>query len=344
MDKLQHDGILQPTHDESLEKCKSCIYVKMERKPFPHQVERAKDLLGLIHTDLAFSIWFQPRRLKGRLMKYGMGKLIKFAYLRVWGCEALVKQDAPEKLDPRSIKCIFIGYLKETMGYYFYYPRENKIFVARNAEFFENNLIVQEARGSHGLLKSSVTGEGLELIQEEDTQPSENTSKEHNEVAPTKEHELGILMNLLITRLHYQIPEFDKWLEAMNTEIFESLKVLTSALQSKEVETKKDEDTHATSHDVPKDTSVPHPPSPKSAQIQELMAQVHLLQSQKDKLEHQKAKAEAEGMEIELPGDLNDIPTKLETFTSTASSLMSQVAELKTLKWELPAEFLALPS
>ncbi|GJR36497.1 retrotransposon protein, putative, ty1-copia subclass [Tanacetum coccineum] len=52
MDKLQRDGILQPTHDESLEKCKSCISGNMACKPFPHQVERAKDLLGLIHTDV----------------------------------------------------------------------------------------------------------------------------------------------------------------------------------------------------------------------------------------------------------------------------------------------------
>ncbi|GKF08619.1 retrotransposon protein, putative, ty1-copia subclass, partial [Tanacetum coccineum] len=52
INKLQHDGILQPTHDESLEKCKSCIFGKMARKPFPHQVERAKDLLGLMHTDV----------------------------------------------------------------------------------------------------------------------------------------------------------------------------------------------------------------------------------------------------------------------------------------------------
>ncbi|GJX88139.1 retrotransposon protein, putative, ty1-copia subclass [Tanacetum coccineum] len=52
MDKIQHDGILQPTHDESFEKCKSCVSGKMAWKPFPHQVERAKDLLGLIHTDV----------------------------------------------------------------------------------------------------------------------------------------------------------------------------------------------------------------------------------------------------------------------------------------------------
>ncbi|GJR67116.1 RNA-directed DNA polymerase, eukaryota, reverse transcriptase zinc-binding domain protein [Tanacetum coccineum] len=43
---------------------------------------------------------------------------------------ALVKRDTPDKLELRSVKCIFIGYPKETMGYYFYFPPENKIVVA----------------------------------------------------------------------------------------------------------------------------------------------------------------------------------------------------------------------
>ncbi|GJQ97189.1 retrotransposon protein, putative, ty1-copia subclass [Tanacetum coccineum] len=180
IDKLQRDGILQPTHDESLKKCKSCISGKMASKAFPNQVER--------------------------------------------------------------------GYPKETMGYYFYYPLENKIFVARNAEFFENNLIVQEASGSHGPLISSGSDKGLELIQE-DTHPSENTSKEHNEVAPTEvepqnvrlpihrssripqaldrygfyvnieEHELGDLNEPTNYKAALLDPEFDKWLEDMNTEM-----------------------------------------------------------------------------------------------------------------------------
>nr|GEY26125.1 hypothetical protein [Tanacetum cinerariifolium] len=46
------------------------------------------------------------------------------------GCEALVKWDTPDKLQQRSVKCIFIGYPKKTMGYYFYFPAENKIVVA----------------------------------------------------------------------------------------------------------------------------------------------------------------------------------------------------------------------
>ncbi|GJZ51371.1 hypothetical protein Tco_0605886 [Tanacetum coccineum] len=37
-----------------------------------------------------------------------------------------------DKLQQRSVKCIFVGYPKETMGYYFYFPPENKVIVARS--------------------------------------------------------------------------------------------------------------------------------------------------------------------------------------------------------------------
>ncbi|GJV14557.1 hypothetical protein Tco_1359880 [Tanacetum coccineum] len=175
--------------------------------------------------------------------------------------------------------------------------------------------------------------------------------------------------------------------------------IIVSDESEEEEEVDKDKDTHATSHDVPEETSIPHPPSLKLAQIQELMAQVQLLQSQKDELEQHKAKAKAEvaslkarpsypdvnqltdllvtslkpefsklldshdftsclpnalkelpskltklfgeikelkkhvqDMKIELLGDLKEIPTKLETFTSTISSLSSQ-EKIKTLDY-----------
>ncbi|GJT08773.1 hypothetical protein Tco_0843235 [Tanacetum coccineum] len=76
------------------------------------------------------------------------------------------------------------GYPKEMMGYYFYYPLKNKIFVSQKAKFFENSFMVLEASGSHRLLEMSRSDKELEIIQEEDTHPFENTSKEHNEVAP----------------------------------------------------------------------------------------------------------------------------------------------------------------
>ncbi|GJV59319.1 hypothetical protein Tco_1465419 [Tanacetum coccineum] len=48
--------------------------------------------------------------------------------------------------------------------------------------------------------------------------------------------------------------------------------IIISDESEEEEEVAKYKDTEATSHDVPKDTSAPPPPSLKSAQIQELMA------------------------------------------------------------------------
>nr|GEV36705.1 hypothetical protein [Tanacetum cinerariifolium] len=49
-------------------------------------------------------------------------------------------------------------------------------------------------------------------------------------------------------------------------------------------------------------------------------------------------------LEVELPTKLKEIPLKLEDFTKTVTSLTSQVADLKTLMWELPEEFLSIPT
>nr|GFB26429.1 hypothetical protein [Tanacetum cinerariifolium] len=60
------------------------------------------------------------------------GKVPNLSYLKVWGCEVHVKRHTADKLEQRSIKCNFIGYPKETMGYYFYYPPKNKVVVERS--------------------------------------------------------------------------------------------------------------------------------------------------------------------------------------------------------------------
>nr|GFB53334.1 hypothetical protein [Tanacetum cinerariifolium] len=62
----------------------------------------------------------------------------------VWGCEAYVKRDSANKLHQRSVKCIFIGYPKETMGYYFYFPAEKKMIVAMYGNFLERDIISQK--------------------------------------------------------------------------------------------------------------------------------------------------------------------------------------------------------
>ena len=42
-----------------------------------------------------------------------------------------------DKLGAKSEKCLFVGYPKETRGYYFYSPSEQKVFVLKLATFLE---------------------------------------------------------------------------------------------------------------------------------------------------------------------------------------------------------------
>ncbi|GJZ37710.1 retrotransposon protein, putative, ty1-copia subclass [Tanacetum coccineum] len=167
------------------------------------------------------------------------GKVPNMSYLKVWGCEVLVKWDTPNKLQQRSVKCIFIGYPKETMSYYFYFPPKNKIVVARYAEFFEKNSITQEVSGR---------AIDLEEIQDEDTSPSKITSEIPMEVEgfePLREEEILIRRSERTRRapdhlcLNVEVEEHsigdfneptsykaamldsesNKWVNAMNTKI-----------------------------------------------------------------------------------------------------------------------------
>ncbi|KAI3809285.1 hypothetical protein L1987_25256 [Smallanthus sonchifolius] len=50
--RLQSEGILESTGQDSFEDCKSCLAGKLTKGSFTGIGERAKDLLGLIHTDV----------------------------------------------------------------------------------------------------------------------------------------------------------------------------------------------------------------------------------------------------------------------------------------------------
>ncbi|GKF02653.1 retrotransposon protein, putative, ty1-copia subclass, partial [Tanacetum coccineum] len=162
----QHNGMSERRNRTLVHMVRSMTsQTTLTKSIWDYALESAARILNMVPTKKdeksPYEVWY--------------GKAPKLSYIKVWGCEALVKTDTitkPDKLKPRSIKCIFVGYPKETMGYSFYYPPKHKVFVARNAEFFEDSLITQEASGSL---------EDLEIIQEEDTHPSENTSSHHDE-------------------------------------------------------------------------------------------------------------------------------------------------------------------
>ncbi|XP_024317129.1 uncharacterized protein LOC112271638, partial [Brachypodium distachyon] len=75
------------------------------------------------------------------------GKKPKLSFLKVWGCEAYVKRLQPDKLEPKSEKCVFIGYPKETIGYTFYHRSEGKVFVAKTGSFLEKEFLSKEVSG-----------------------------------------------------------------------------------------------------------------------------------------------------------------------------------------------------
>ncbi|GJZ03743.1 retrotransposon protein, putative, ty1-copia subclass, partial [Tanacetum coccineum] len=339
IEKLQHDGLLKSTDDESFDKCVSCLSGKMTRKSFPHRPERATDLLGLIHTDVCGPLRHVSRQGASYFItftddysRYGYIYLLKhkhevFETFKVFKNEVenqlgktikalrsdrggeYISQEFKDYLKPYRIvqqltpsytpqhngvserrnhtlldmvrsmmnlttlplsfwdyalesaarilnmvptknvdktpyelwykKVFNLSYLKETMGYYFYYPPENKIVVARYDEFFEKNILSQEVSGRAG---------DLEEIQDEDTSPSENTSEipmkvkgfepPHEEEAPirrsarthraperlclnveVKEHNLRDLNEPANYKAVMLDLESNKWLDAMNAKM-----------------------------------------------------------------------------------------------------------------------------
>ena len=76
------------------------------------------------------------------------GRVPNMSFLKIWGCEVFVKKLTSDKLEPKSDKCFFVGYPKETKGYYFYHPSENKVVVARTGVFLEKEFLERRSSGS----------------------------------------------------------------------------------------------------------------------------------------------------------------------------------------------------
>ncbi|GJW59316.1 hypothetical protein Tco_0106047 [Tanacetum coccineum] len=78
---------------------------------------------------------------------YNPGRKPSYQYLRVWGCLAKVAVTTPkaQKIGPKSVDCIFIGYAKNRSAYRFIVHdsknpdiQKNAVMESRNASFFEN--------------------------------------------------------------------------------------------------------------------------------------------------------------------------------------------------------------
>ncbi|GJX60580.1 retrotransposon protein, putative, ty1-copia subclass [Tanacetum coccineum] len=288
MDMLQRDGFLQDTHDDSHDKCKSCISGKIARKPFLHKVERAKDLLGLIHTDVCGPFRTVSREgasyfitFTDDFSRYGFVYLMKHKH-EVFETFNVFQNEVENQLG-KKIKAIrsdrggeypshefvnhmkscgitlldmvrsmmnlttlpksFWGYAletaacilnmvrtkkvdrtpyeygmgnlpsypKETMGYYFYYPLENKIFVSRNAEFFEKSFMIEIA-------PTEVESQKVEVPIRRSARIPQVPDR-YGYYVDVEEYEIGDLNEPPNYKAALADPESEKWLEAMNTEM-----------------------------------------------------------------------------------------------------------------------------
>nr|GEX42828.1 hypothetical protein [Tanacetum cinerariifolium] len=172
-----------------------------------HALETAARILNMVPTKKVektpYEVWH--------------GQAPKLSYLKVRGCEALVMRDTlttPDKLEPRSIKCIFIGYPKETMGYSFYYLPENKVLVARNAEFLENNTSL-----NHKEDDQEIDEPQSDIVPIRKSTRTRHAPDRMCLYIDAKEHELGDLGEPANYKAALLDPKSEKWLNAMNVEM-----------------------------------------------------------------------------------------------------------------------------
>ncbi|GJY37053.1 retrovirus-related pol polyprotein from transposon TNT 1-94, partial [Tanacetum coccineum] len=90
------------------------------------------------------------------------GKEVSLAHLRVFGCDSYVKVKdvARDKLDAKSVKCTFIGYGSDEMGYRFWDSKSHKVVRSRDVTFNEDSLY--GAKASTDFSRSSDASEGSE--------------------------------------------------------------------------------------------------------------------------------------------------------------------------------------
>ncbi|KAK8672322.1 hypothetical protein V6N13_110695 [Hibiscus sabdariffa] len=124
---------------------------------------RNRTLLDMVrsmmsHNDLPTSFWgyaletaaFTLNRVPSKSVQktpheMWTGKRPNVSFMKIWGCKAYVKHQMSTTLESKSEKCTFVGYPKETKGYYFY--NENKVYVARTGVFLEKEFLTNSGKG-----------------------------------------------------------------------------------------------------------------------------------------------------------------------------------------------------
>ncbi|CAI7901185.1 unnamed protein product [Closterium sp. NIES-53] len=67
-----------------------------------------------------------------------MGKVGDASVFRVWGSRAFVRNTSADKLSPRAIPCVFLGFVPDAPGWQFYHPTSRRVFPSHDITFDES--------------------------------------------------------------------------------------------------------------------------------------------------------------------------------------------------------------
>nr|AAX95987.1 retrotransposon protein, putative, unclassified [Oryza sativa Japonica Group]ABA92387.1 retrotransposon protein, putative, unclassified [Oryza sativa Japonica Group] len=159
-----HDGMTRTLKDGNMKFCEHCVFGKHKRVKLNTSVHCTKGILDYVHADLwgpsrklslggacymltsindySRKVW--PYFLKHKDDTFAAFKEWKFMIemqtekeLKVFGCTTYAYVDNG-KLDPRAIKCLFLGYGSGVKGYKLWNPETNKTFMSRSVVFNES--------------------------------------------------------------------------------------------------------------------------------------------------------------------------------------------------------------
>ena len=161
-------------------------------------------------------------------------------YIKIWGCPAYVKLVNTDKLESKSEKGRFIGYPKDSLGYYFYFPADHRVIISRNARFLENEFLEEGGSGRNIKLEvetnepqTDIADDGMSTQQTSVSDTNAPTRKSSRVSKPPERygllHEQDFESFLVGETDHGDDPrsyeeaildrDSGKWLEAMNSEI-----------------------------------------------------------------------------------------------------------------------------
>ncbi|KAL2225539.1 UNVERIFIED_CONTAM: Retrovirus-related Pol polyprotein from transposon TNT 1-94 [Sesamum indicum] len=155
------------------------------------------------------------------------GKLPDLSPLRVFGCSAFVYQNS-DKLEPISLKCVFIGYPEGVKGYRLWVRSQPgfRVLISRDVTFNENEMpclertqpVEKETTFNKVDIEDNKEGEGLENNQEQNAENLGNIGNTNPLINPLDNYQLARDRDRRQTRIPSKLRDFHR---SLNTELGE---------------------------------------------------------------------------------------------------------------------------